>query len=86
MTNQQVLEAVAAGKLSPIEAAKMISTPGPAQPLRCKVSEKQALSVYGLNRQWPVTLYVEQWERLIAFIPQLQEFAKANAEKLARKG
>jgi hypothetical protein len=84
MTNHEILTAVAAGKLSPADAAKMIST-GPVQPLRCKVSEKQAVSVYGLNRQWPVTLYVEQWERLLAFAPQIQEFCKANDGKLSRK-
>ena len=34
--------------------------------LYCKVSEKGALSVYGLQRM-PVTLYVEQWNRLLDF-------------------
>lgn len=53
--------------------------------LRCKVSEKGALSVYGLSAKWPVTLYVGQWERLIEYIPQLVEFAKANNAKLSRK-
>ena len=53
--------------------------------LRCKVSEKGAISVYGLSAKWPVTLYVGQWERLIEYIPQLQEFAKANNGKLSRK-
>jgi hypothetical protein len=34
--------------------------------LYCKVSEKGAISVYGLQRM-PVTLYVEQWDRLLNF-------------------
>lgn len=54
-------------------------------PLRCKVSEKGALSVYGLSAKWPTTLYIGQWERLIEFLPQLVAFAKANNGKLSRK-
>ena len=34
------------------------------KPLKLKVSEKGALSVYGLNNQWPTTLYPDQWRRL----------------------
>ena len=53
--------------------------------LRCKVSEKGALSVYGLSAKWPTTLYIGQWERLIEYLPQLVAFAKANNAKLSRK-
>ena len=53
--------------------------------LRCKVSEKGALSVYGLSAKWPVTLYIGQWERVDEFMPQIMAFAKANASKLSRK-
>ena len=35
--------------------------------LTCKVSEKGAISVYGLGR-FPVTLYIGQWEKLTDFI------------------
>lgn len=56
----------------------------PAQRLSCKVSEKGALSVYGLGR-FPVTLYSGQWERLIAAIPEITAFAKANQALLAVK-
>lgn len=54
------------------------------QTISFKVSEKGALSVYGLGR-FPVTLYIGQWERLIAAIPALQGFASDNAGGLARK-
>ena len=50
-----------------------------------KASKGGACSVYGLNRVWPVTLYVEQWERLLAAAPKLQAFLKANESKLTRK-
>lgn len=52
--------------------------------LTLKVSEKGALSVYGLQRM-PVTLYIGQWERLLAFSDQIAAFAKANNHLLARK-
>jgi len=46
-----------------------------------KVSEKGALSVYGLGR-FPVTLYKEQWERLLVKIEDLKKFIKENESKL----
>ena len=52
--------------------------------LTLKVSTKGAMSVYGLQR-WPVTLYREQWERLIAAVPQLQAFLRGHDSELARK-
>jgi hypothetical protein len=52
--------------------------------LSMKVSEKGALSVYGLGR-FPVSLYRGQWERLIALVPEIQEFIKLNQDKLATK-
>jgi hypothetical protein len=52
--------------------------------LSFKVSEKGALSVYGMGR-FPVSLYRGQWERLIAVIPQLQAFIEENSAKLATK-
>lgn len=53
--------------------------------LVCKVSPKRALSVYGLQRM-PVTLYAEQWERLIGFAPHITSFIAENNGKLSRKG
>jgi hypothetical protein len=42
-----------------------------------KVSEKGALSVYGLGR-FPVTLYKEQWVRLLAVADDIRTFLKDN--------
>jgi hypothetical protein len=56
----------------------------PPRKITCKVSEKGALSVYGLGR-FPVTLYSGQWERLIEAVPTIQAFATANASLLAVK-
>lgn len=42
-----------------------------------KVSEKGAVSVYGLSR-FPVTLCVEQWTKLLANVDDLKDFIEAN--------
>jgi hypothetical protein len=52
--------------------------------LTLKVSEKGALSIYGMGR-FPVSLYREQWERLIAAKDEILAFIEANAEKLSVK-
>ena len=49
-----------------------------------KVSEKGALSLYGLGR-FPVTLYKEQWERVLNFAGDLREFIEANQDQLKTK-
>jgi hypothetical protein len=52
--------------------------------LSCKVSEKGALSVYGLGR-FPVTLYREQWEKLLAMADEIRAFIQANDGALKKK-
>jgi hypothetical protein len=52
--------------------------------LRFKVSEKGAVSVYGLGK-FPVTLYVEQWERLLSHAAELREFIESNRAQLKTK-
>ena len=52
--------------------------------LTLKVSEKGAISIYGLGR-FPVTLYKSQFEKLDAMWPEVQAFAKANAHRLTTK-
>ena len=49
--------------------------------LSCKVGEKGGVSVYGLQRN-PVTLYKEQWKRLIDFGKDVLTFIEANEGKL----
>jgi hypothetical protein len=49
-----------------------------------KVSEKGAVSVYGLGR-FPVTLYKEQWEKLLAMAEQIKQFMVENNDKLKVK-
>jgi hypothetical protein len=52
--------------------------------LRLKVSEKGGLSVYGLGR-FPVTLYKEQWIRLLDHADQIEAFLKDNDQLLKAK-
>ncbi len=49
-----------------------------------KVSEKGGVSVYGLGR-FPVTLYYEQWVRLLDQADQLREFLEENKPSLKLK-
>ncbi len=52
--------------------------------LAMKVSEKGALSVYGMGR-FPVTLYKEQWLRLLAIADDIKAFIEANQASLKSK-
>jgi hypothetical protein len=48
------------------------------------VSEKGGLSLYGLGR-FPVTLYKEQWVRLLDYTDEIRSFLKANDQQLKAK-
>ena len=86
MTKEEILKKLAAGELEVEAASKMLAEL--EQPKRgslyCKVSEKGAISIYGLQRM-PVTLYVEQWERLLDFAEQIKAFLKEHSGELKRK-
>jgi hypothetical protein len=50
-----------------------------------KVSEKGGVSVYGLGR-FPVTLYKEQWTKLLDMADEIRVFIAENDERLKAKG
>ncbi len=52
--------------------------------LEFRVSEKGAVSVYGMGR-FPVTLYYEQWNRLLDRADDLRTFLEENKSKLKLK-
>jgi hypothetical protein len=52
--------------------------------LEFKVGEKGGVSVYGLGR-FPVTLYYEQWLRLLAVAGDLRAFLEENKNRLKLK-
>jgi len=49
-----------------------------------KVSEKGGVSVYGLGR-FPVTLYKEQWTKLLAMADEIRTFVKEHDAELKAK-
>ena len=57
---------------------------GTSSGIRLKVSEKGAVSVYGMGR-FPVTLYKEQWLRLFDMSDDIRAFIAANEARLKAK-
>jgi hypothetical protein len=58
---------------------------GAATGITMKVSEKGAVSIYGMGR-FPVTLYKEQWLKLMDMSDEIRTFIAANDAKLKTKG
>jgi hypothetical protein len=50
-----------------------------------RVSDKGGVSVYGLGR-FPVTLYKEQWLRLLSLADEIRGFIKENEDRLKARG
>lgn len=57
---------------------------GAAAGTRIKVSDKGGVSVYGLGR-FPVTLYQEQWLKLLGMADEIRSFIAANEPLLKKK-
>ena len=57
---------------------------GASTGIRMKVSEKGAVSIYGMGR-FPVTLYKEQWLKLLDMSEDVRAFIATNEAKLKTK-
>ena len=57
---------------------------GASSNVRMKVSEKGAVSIYGMGR-FPVTLYKEQWLKLLDRSAEIRAFIAANEAQLKKK-
>ena len=57
---------------------------GASTGITMKVSEKGALSIYGMGR-FPVTLYKEQWLKLLGMAEDIRAFIAANDGRLKTK-
>ena len=57
---------------------------GASSSVRMKVSEKGALSIYGMGR-FPVTLYKEQWLKLLDMSDDIRSFIAAHVSELKAK-
>lgn len=86
MKKEEILAKLAKGEIQVDEATRLLEEVETSRrgTLYCKVSPKGALSVYGLQRM-PVTLYVEQWTRLLDYSEELRQFMTAHDTELKRK-
>lgn len=66
------------------ENAKLKEEKEKGKTLTLKVSQKGGVSVYGLGR-FPVTLYKEQWTRLLEITDEIRQFLKDNDSDLKTK-
>ncbi|HZQ24266.1 MAG TPA: hypothetical protein VFA89_15865 [Terriglobales bacterium] len=64
---------------------KQVETKKRTGSMEFRVSEKGGVSVYGLGR-FPVTLYYEQWVRLLDAAENLRQFLEENKSRLKLKG
>lgn len=77
-----ILAMVASGELSTDQALEMLHRVD--RGLYCKVSRRGAVSLYGLQRL-PVTLYADQWRRLLDFGDEMRKFLAEHDKEVARK-
>jgi hypothetical protein len=77
MSNEDELRAELARLQRENEALKARTKTSPS----LKVSEKGGVSVYGLGR-FPVTLYKEQWLKLLAMADEIRRFIDENQGRL----
>ena len=71
-------------ELERLRAENQALKKAPARGLSLKVSAKGALSVYGLGR-FPVTLYKEQWKKLLEMTDDIKSFIETHDSELKAK-
>lgn len=81
MSEQDMAEELARLKA---ENEKLKAGQNKTRDITFKVSQKGAVSVYGMGR-FPVTLYKEQWHRLLERKDELLQFIEENNDSLATK-
>jgi hypothetical protein len=77
-TKEELLARIAELERQAAQKLKSVGT------LSFKVSDKGAVSVYGMGR-FPVTLYYEQWLRLLGAAGELRAFLEENKHRLKLK-
>lgn len=73
-------------KIARLEAENARLKEANAAGFRLKVSEKGALSIYGTGSRFPVTLYLGQWEMIMAHKEEIDTFIEENRESFKTKG
>jgi hypothetical protein len=56
----------------------------PGRGLSLRVSEKGAVSLYGIRR-FPVTFYADEWEKILGMAEEIRAFARQHEAELKRK-
>ncbi|MSP18777.1 MAG: hypothetical protein EXR74_04320 [Bdellovibrionales bacterium] len=79
MSNDEIMK-----ELERLKAENAALKGSNAKSLSLRVSEKGGVSVYGLGR-FPVTLYKEQWEKLLGMTEDIKAFLIANESQLKTK-
>ncbi len=87
MNKDEIIDKLTSGEITKEDAKRLLGEveQRPRGSLYMKVSQKGALSLYGLQRM-PVTLYVEQWARLLDYADEIRKFMKEHDAELKRKG
>lgn len=90
LTQQQILELVASGAISSKEAGELLNTKKSG--VTYKVSQKGAVSFYGIRRRMPITLYIEEINQLVGVVcestnynSEFAEFVKVSGSTLSKK-
>lgn len=83
-SNNQLSEEQMRQELERLRAENSALKTTSAKGLSMKISEKGGLSIYGLGR-FPVTLYKEQWKKLLALKDEIVAFLEANDAQLKTK-
>lgn len=90
LTNEQILQKVAAGEMTAEEAGKLLKNKEKTK-LFYKVSPKGAVSFYGMRRM-PITLYITELEQMlnlvcgkIEYSDDFQAFVDKAGDSLSRK-
>lgn len=81
---QAMLEAMQA-KLATLEAQNARLKAANTRKLTLKVSKQGAVSLYGMGK-FPVTLYQEQWKRVLDAADDIRAFIADNVDSLSVKG
>ena len=71
-------------ELERLRSENAVLKKGATSSVRMKVSEKGAVSIYGMGR-FPVTLYKEQWLKLLDMAPEIRQFIAENDAHLKTK-
>lgn len=91
LTNEQIIQKVAAGQMTAEEATLLLKTKEEKKTIYYKVSQKGCISFYGIRRM-PITLYIEELEKIVKEVcaspewsPEFDEFLTKAGDSVKRK-